>query len=71
MSIALYAKEVITREEREEIGKKTSEADQMVEVIDIVRASLVTKMTVKYKGLLEAMEESEDPDLKAKAKELG
>jgi len=71
MAIALEANRVITGCEKEEIDKMTSNADQIMEVIKIVRASLLVNMTEKYKGLLQAMEQSEDLDLKAKAKELG
>ena len=69
MDIALEANGVITEREKEEIDKMTS-ANQMAEVIRIVRASLLGNMTEKYKGFLDAMEQSEDPDLNAKAKEL-
>ena len=70
MDIALEANGVITEREKEEIDKMTSNADQIMEVIKIVRASLLGNMTEKYKGFLDAMEQSEDPDLNAKAKEL-
>jgi len=70
MAIALVAKSVITEREKEEIDKMTS-ANQMEKVINIVRASLLCNMTEKYKGLLESMEQSPDPALQAKAKQLG
>jgi len=71
MAIALKANGVIIEREKEEIDKMISSADQMAEVIKIVQASLSVNMTEKYKGFLQAMEQSEDAALKAKAKELG
>jgi len=71
MAILLEAKSVIIGREKEEINKMAVSAEQMVKVIDIVRASLLSSNTQKYKGLLEAMEQSHDTDLQAKAKELG
>jgi len=70
MSIALEANGVITMDEKEEIDRMTS-ANQMEKVINYVRASLLCNKTKKYKGLLKAMEQSQDTDLQDKAKELG
>ena len=43
----------------------------MEKVVDIVILSLNNNYTAKYKGFLEAMEESDDLLLQSKAKELG
>jgi len=71
MAIALQANGVITRQEKEEIDKMAVNADKMAKIIDIVQASLLGNKTKKYKGLLKAMEQSQDTDLQDKAKELG
>ena len=70
MKIALYAKSVITRNEKIKIDKMTS-TDQIVEVIEIVRISLISKQTSKYKGFLESMEQSDDELLKKTARKYG
>lgn len=66
----LYAKEVISAQEKQEIDHLIG-TKQMQRVLDNVIVSLNSFNTVKYKGLLEAMEESEDILLKNKADELG
>ena len=71
MAIALEANGVITRQEKEEIDKMKVSTYQMEKVINIVRTSLLGNNTKKYKHFLEAMEQSEDTDIKDKAKELG
>lgn len=71
MKIHLYAKSVITDIEKIKIDKMTTNDDQMMEVINIVRASLFNNYTEKYKCLLESMEESDDVLLKKTAKQYG
>ena len=66
----LYAYDVITRDEKTEIDRLIG-VNQMQRVLNIVSISLDGKQPAKYKGFLQAMEESEDILLKAKAKELG
>ena len=69
MDGSLYAKNVITRQEKEEIDKLIGKK-QMEKVLDIIILSLNSNYTAKYKGFLEALEESEDSLLRDKAKEL-
>ena len=66
----LYAYDVITRDERIKIDSLIGSA-QMQMVLDILLVSLGVNQTTKYKGFLQAMEESEDTLLQVKAKELG
>ena len=68
MKIALYAKSVITRNEKIKIDKMISSTDQIVEVIEIVRISLINEQTSKYKCFLESMEQSDDELLKETAR---
>ena len=68
---SLFSKDVITNEERITIDGKTGEDRMMYLIADVVIPSLKQNHSIKYKGLLEAMEESEDSDLKATAKSLG
>ena len=70
MRLHLVANGVITNQERKEIDKKTGE-DQMVEVLDILQTSLKNMQTKKFKGFLQAMEQSEDELLKHTAKKIG
>ena len=70
MSGALYANDVITRQEKQQIERLIGNK-QIQAVLDIVMDSLQCKQTAKYKGLLLAMENSEDILLKQKATELG
>ena len=67
----LFAKDVITDEERIKIDGKSGEAKMMYLIADIIRPSLKVNNIQKYKGFLEAMEESEDSDLKSTAEILG
>ena len=70
MKNQLFAYEVITRQEMIEIDSLIGSA-QMQKVLDILSVSLGANQTTKYKGFLQAMEESEDILLNDKAKELG
>ena len=70
MSNRLYANDVITLQEKQQIDRLIGQA-QIEAVIAIVIASLKAGQTAKYRGLLVAMEESEDILLKQKAAELG
>lgn len=70
MSGNLFAKSVITIQEKQEIERLVGRK-QMEKVVDIVILSLNSSVTAKYKGFLEAMEESDDLLLQRKAKELG
>ena len=71
MKINLQAKRVITDNEKQQIDNMGSPADQMEKVINIVRASLLVNHTVKFKGFLESMENSDDLTLKEIARKLG
>ena len=68
---SLYAKDVITSEQRKLIDAKTGQEKMMYLIVDIIIPSLQLNNCKKYKGFLEAMEESEDSDLKSTAKTLG
>ena len=68
---SLFAKDVITNEQRKLIDTKIGEAKMMYLIVDIIIPSLKVNNYKKYKGFLEAMEESEDSDLNSRAKTLG
>lgn len=68
---SLFAKDVITNEERITIDGKIGEEKMMYLIADVVIPSLKQNHYKKYKGLLEAMEESEDSDLNATAERFG
>ena len=70
MKDRLYAYNVITRDEKDEIDHLIGNR-KMQKVLDILSVSLICGQTSKYKCFLQAMEESEDKLLQAKAKELG
>ena len=70
MSGNLFAKKVITSQEKLEIEGLIG-LKQMEKVTDIIILSLNCNDTTKYKGFLEAMEESDDLVLEKKAKDLG
>ena len=66
----LFAKEVITGQEKLEIDRLAGQK-QMEKVLDIIILSLNSNVDAKYKNFLKVMEESDDLVLKTKAKELG
>ena len=68
---SLFAKDVITNEERKIIGDKIGEEKMMYLIADIIIPSLKINNYTKYKGFLEAMEESDDSDLKSTVERLG
>ena len=68
---SLYAKDVITNEERKIIDPKIGEEKMMYLIVDIIIPSLIINNYKKYKGFLEAMEESEDSNLNSTAKNFG
>ena len=70
MSGKLYAKDVITNQEKLEINNLIGKR-QMERVLDIIIQSLKCNDTAKYKGFLKAMEESDDLLLRNKAEKLG
>ena len=70
MRNTLYAKGVITLYEKQKLDKMIN-TEQMGELVDILIASLKSKTTKKYKGFLEAMEESDNVVLPPMAKKLG
>lgn len=71
MMSSLYAKNVITNQERLIIDTKIGEEKMTYLIVDIIIPSLEIGFCKKYEGLLQAMEESDDDALKSKAKELG
>ena len=68
---SLFAKNVITDEQRLLIRAEIGEEKMMYLIVDIIIPSLQLNNYMKYKGFLEAMEESEDSDLKSMAERLG
>ena len=71
MNIALIAKHVITDNERRQIDKRIGQDKMLYVIVDIVIPSLKSNFYKKYKGFLEAMEDSDDIDLKSTAEILG
>ena len=72
MLAKLYAKGVITQREKETIGTIPLKSAKMEYILDsVINPSLVNKVTVKFRGFLEVMEESGDPVLLDMAKKLG
>ena len=70
MKLHLIANDVITDDEKTKIDQMIGK-DQMAEVLYILRVSLNNKQTIKFKGFLQAMEESSDKLLEETAKSLG
>ena len=70
MKLYLVANDVITHQEKREIDQMVG-VDQMAEVLDILQVSLKNKIVIKFKGFLQAMEESGDKLLEETAKNLG
>ena len=68
---SLYSKEVITDDNRKIIDAKVGQEKMMYLLVDIIIPSLNLNFCEKYKGFLEALEESEDSDLMNMAKRLG
>ena len=72
MMCSLYAKDVITYSERKIIDAKVVGEEKMIYLlVDIIIPSLKTNICTKYKGFLEAMEESADVILRSMAARLG
>ena len=71
MKLSLYAKGVITNDERRTINTRIGQEQMMCLIADIIIPSLNLNLCMKYKGFLEAMEESDDSALKTTAKRLG
>ena len=69
MKELLYAKNVITYQEKLCVDKKTG-TDQMASLLHILITSLNLGQTGKFQGFLEAMKESGDLDLIETAKRL-
>ena len=67
----LFSKDVITNEQRLIIDAKIGGEKMMYLILDILIPSLKLDHCKKYRGFLEAMEESEDGLLKSMAKKLG
>ena len=71
MERSLYANEVITDDERTKIKSKVGVEKMDYLIVDIIISSLKKNFSKKYKGFLEAMEDSDDTDLRDMAKMLG
>ena len=70
MQQLLFAKSVITPDEKQHLDKMIN-SEQISVLIDILLVSLKLKITKKYKGFLQSMEESGDLTLEKTAKDLG
>ena len=68
---SLYAKEVITNDERRIIDDKIGQKKMRYLIADIIIPSLRLNLCKKYKGFLEAMKESDNSDLRSTAERLG
>ena len=68
---SLFSKYVITNDERKIIDVKIGQQKMMYLIADIIIPSLKLNLCDKYKGFLEAMEESDDTTLRNIAKRLG
>ena len=70
---SLYSKGVITLKEKGQIkANAKAESDRMEYFLDdIIIPSLEAKVSIKFKGLLEVMEESDNSTLTSMAKKLG
>ena len=71
MESQLFAKSVITYNEKQQIRSKVTNTKKMTELLDIIISSLNAGSTIKYISFLKAMEESDDPVLQQTAKRLG
>ena len=71
MKHSLFAKGVITNEERMTIDARIGQEQMMCLIADIIIPSLNLNICMKFKGFLEAMEESDDSALNSTAERLG
>ena len=71
MGHLLFARDVITNDEKTIIDAKTGREKMMFLITDIIIRSLKLNFCKKYKGFLEAMEKSDDSDLRSTAEKLG
>ena len=71
MKHSLYAKSVITNDERRTIDNRIGQEKMMYLIADIIIPSLKLNLCKKYKGFLEVMEESDDIALTSTAERLG
>ena len=71
MKHSLFAKGVITKQDRKMIDAKIGQEQMIYLIADIIIPSLKLKFCKKYKGFLKAMEESDDSNLNSTAKRLG
>lgn len=71
MSGGLYARGVITAEQKQIISSKVTVRERMEFLLDIIIQSLEIGTIEKFKGLLMVMEESEDLTIRAVGQQLG
>ena len=71
MKTLLIAKDVIADQEMRTIDRQIGHQKMTDLLVDIIIPSLKINNSEKYKGFLEAMEESDDSDLKCMAKKFG
>ena len=71
MKSQLYAKEVITYDQRKFIDIQVGRNKMDYLIVDIIVPSLKAKFSKKYKSFLKVMEENDDTDLQSAAEMLG
>ena len=71
MKTLLFTKKVITFQEMKIIDVKIGKDQMIYLIVDIIIPSLNANNSKKYKGFLEAMEESDDTDLQSMINTLG
>ena len=68
----LFSKGVITHEEKENIDFIPTQSEKMMYLLDsVIIPSLSRNVSMKFKGFLEVMEESGDPELIDMTNQLG
>ena len=71
MERSLFAKEVITTQQKKIIANKIGHDKMEYLIVEVIIPSLEQGFGKKYKYFLKAMEDSEDTDLQGTAKMLG
>lgn len=71
MSSQLFAKQVITLDQKKSIDKQIGRKEMDYLILEILIPSLKGKFSKKYKSFLRVMEDNDDIDLQSAAKMLG
>ena len=68
----LLSKGIITTDEKKMIDSKPASRDKMIYFLDgVITASLLNDISIKFRGLVEVLEESGDSTMMDLAKQLG